>query len=327
MNKIWEEFKKEAEIDIGSLVPNDNLHLSFWNHKQILKRAVHQKLLQIAQDFFDSLKLAPNIKLKDVTLTGSIASFNWSNYSDIDLHIIIDFSDIDENEDLVREYFGGKIFAWNNKHNIRMNDHEVEIYVQNEKEPHIAAGIFSIMKNEWIMKPKKVEYDIDLKTTKKKVDQFIDQIERIYDLFESRKYPAVMTAAKSLKERIKEMRRAGLSDEGVYSPENMTFKMLRRTGHIKLIYDLINKSYDRIMSLHKDLRGSLKVMVRSLEEETNESFDPVVEEGNFQRRVQQRHYLKKKFLIGHGKQKNTAPYIERPNYKRAKSAAAGFGGS
>jgi len=327
MNKLWEEFKREAELDLQSLVPKDSLNRNFWNRKMLLREPIRQKLLQIAQDFFESLNLPEEVELKDVTITGSIASYNWSKYSDIDLHLILDFSQVDENEDLVKEYFGGKIFSWNNKHNIRMNDHEVEIYVQNESEPHMAAGVYSVLNNDWVEAPIKAEYDIDLETTKKKADQLIDQIERVYDIFESREYPKAMTAGKRLKEKIKEMRRAGLADEGVYSPENMAFKLLRRSGHIELLHKIIARSYDRIMSLHKDIRGSLKIMINNLEDEVNESYDSVVEEAKFQRRVKQRHYLKKKWLIGQGKQKNTTPYKIKPNYKRSKSAPAGFGGS
>ena len=325
MNELWEEFKREA--DIQPLMPKNTLQPSFWNHKNLLKKSVRNKLIEIANDFFESLKLPVNVKLKDITVTGSIASFNWSKYSDVDLHLIVDFSDVDENQDLVKEYFGGKIFIWNNKHNIRMNNHEIEIYVQNENEPHMAAGIYSVLNNEWIEEPKKADFEIDIETAKKKSDQLIDQIERIYDFFDTKEYPKAMNFGKKLKERIKEMRRSGLSDEGVYSPENMAFKLLRRSGHIGLLHDLINRSYDRIMSLHKDVRGSLKVMIGNLEEDINEAFDPIIEEANFQRRMKQKHYIRKKALLGFGGQKNTSPYIKKPSYKRSKSAPAGFGGS
>lgn len=327
MNELWEEFKREAKLDISSLVPKDTLQRSFWNGKKRLKKPVKEKLLQIANDFFKSLNLPEEVKLKDITITGSIASYNWSKYSDVDLHLILDFSDVDENFDLVKEYFGGKIFAWNNKHAIRMNDHEVEIYIQDENEPHMSAGVYSVLNNEWIKEPERADFEIDLETTKKKAEQMIDQIERIFDLFESREYPKAMKAAEKLKEKIKEMRRSGLSDEGVYSPENMAFKLLRRSGHIGLLHDIINKSYDRIMSLHKDVRGSLKIMIGSLKDEVNETFDPMVEESNFQRRLKQKHFLEKKWFIGQGGQKNTTPYIKKPSYKRSKSAPAGFGGS
>jgi len=327
MNKLWEEFKREAEIDLKSLVPKEKLHSSFWNRKLKLKNPIRQKLLQIAEDFFESLNLSESVKLKDITVTGSLAAFNWSKYSDIDLHLIIDFAEVDENEDLVKEFFGGKIFAWNNKHNIKMNDHEVEIYVQNEKEPHISDGIYSVENNEWIKKPIRADINIDFDTTAKKTNQLMDRIQRVFDLFELKEYPKSLQAARNLKEKIKDMRNAGLSKDGIYSPENLAFKMLRRNGYLKLLYDLAEKSYDRIMSLHQDVRGSLKIMIGNLEEEINESFDSIVEEENFQRRVKQKHYLEKKWLIGQGQQKNVSPYLKKPSYKRSKSAPAGFGGS
>tara|TARA_Y100000034_G_scaffold135420_1_gene207272 strand:+ start:1800 stop:2786 length:987 start_codon:yes stop_codon:yes gene_type:complete len=327
INKLWEEFKQEVEVDIQSLVPRDKLQPAFWNRKMRLKEPVRRKLIQIARDFFESLNLPPKVKLKDVTITGSLAAYNWSKYSDVDLHLILDFEDIDENEDLVKEYLGGKIFVWNMKHNIKMDDHEVEIYVQNEKEPHIANGVYSVTKNNWIKKPVRADFEIDLSTTQKKTDRMIDQIERVYDLFELKEYPKSLNSARKLKDRIKEMRQSGLSSGGIYSPENLTFKMLRRTRYLELLYDLMNKSYDRIMSLHKDVQGSLKVMIGNLEEEVNETFDRIIEERNFQRRVKQKHYLKKKWLIGFGKQKNVPPFVKKPSYKRSKSAPAGYGGS
>ena len=33
MNKLWEEFKKEAELDLQSLVPKETLNKSFWNFR------------------------------------------------------------------------------------------------------------------------------------------------------------------------------------------------------------------------------------------------------------------------------------------------------
>ena len=68
-------------------------------------------------------------------------------------------------------------------------------------------------------------------------------------------------------------------------------------------------------------------MIGSLKDEVNETFDPVVEESNFQRRLKQKHFLEKKWFIDQGGQKNTTPYIKKPSYKRSKSAPAGFGGS
>lgn len=327
IKELWKEYIRENEIDLQSLIPKENMQPSFWNKKLQLKKSIADKLMTIAMDFLESINLDDSVELKDVTITGSIASYNWSKYSDVDLHLLVDYKDVDENEELVKEYFAGKIFVWNTKHDIMMNDHEVEIYVQNESETHVSGGVYSVMHNKWLQKPKQEDVTVDLKTVEKKVLALIDQVERSFDLFEQKKYRLAMVGAKSIKEKIKLMRRSGLSKEGIYSPENLAFKILRRSGHLKLINDIIDKSYDRIMSLHKDLRGSIKVFMNNTEESVNEYYDSLVEEESYQRRVKQRHYLMKKRLIGLGGEKNSSPYIKKPSYKRSKSAPAGFGGS
>ena len=83
----------------GILQINDTLNSLFWENDR-LSPAVRDKLLKIAENFFDNLGLDTDID--DITITGSMANFNWTKYSDIDLHLIVDFSQIDENLELVR---------------------------------------------------------------------------------------------------------------------------------------------------------------------------------------------------------------------------------
>ena len=125
MNKLWEEFKKEAELDLQSLVPKDSLNSNFWNSKMLLKKVIRKKLLELAQDFFQSLNLPEEVELKDITITGSIASYNWSKYSDIDLHLVINYEDFDENPDTMKELFDSLRSNWNKKHTIMIRGHEV----------------------------------------------------------------------------------------------------------------------------------------------------------------------------------------------------------
>ena len=55
-------------------------------------------------------------------LTGSLANYNWSSFSDVDLHIIVDFSQIDENYELVKGFFD----------NARREDTGLGDFLQNE---------------------------------------------------------------------------------------------------------------------------------------------------------------------------------------------------
>ena len=62
--------------------------------------AVRDRLLQIAQEFYD--KLGINAEIKDVTLTGSLANYNLKS-SGLGLAHHRDFDDVDENTELVRD--------------------------------------------------------------------------------------------------------------------------------------------------------------------------------------------------------------------------------
>ena len=50
--------------------------------------------------------------------------------------------------------------------------------------------------------------------------------------------------------KIKKYRSAGLSSEGELSVENIAFKYLRNNNYIKLLIDIRNNSYDKLMSLN-----------------------------------------------------------------------------
>lgn len=67
-------------------------------------------------------------------MIGSSAGYNWTPTSDIDLHILIDFSQVDENEELVKNYVDSLKKIWNETHNIYYKNHPVELYIQDAKE-------------------------------------------------------------------------------------------------------------------------------------------------------------------------------------------------
>ena len=183
------------------LTIHNTLNRKIWSGFR-LKSDILVNLRTIAQDFFKDLKL-DGVEIDDITFTGSLANFNYTSYSDIDLHILVDFSKIDENEDLVREYFSGKTSNWNNKHNIQIFGHEVELYVQNSSEPHHSTGIYSIKDENWIRKPKRRNPEIDLEMVKRKVNSFVDMIERAEDIFDNKRYVDSHRVANKLIKKIK----------------------------------------------------------------------------------------------------------------------------
>ena len=238
--------KLEPEFNTGLLKPKDNLYPNFWKNNK-LNPIVARKLMKIADDIIKSLDL--DVEPKDIVITGSIASYNWHELSDIDLHIMLDFEKIDENFDLVKRMLDQTRINWNKKHNILIDGKEVELYFQHYTEPHEANGIWSLEVEKWLAMPARLNPEIDIVTTEKKAEALAIQIEHLFDMFHEEKFKEVYEYADKVKVKIARMRQIGLSDQGLYSPENLAFKMLRNAGYLEKLSAIKIEAYDRMMSL------------------------------------------------------------------------------
>ena len=243
----------EEEVDPESFDTHDRLEPRFWNDKQELRRSVSKKLIKIAEDFIERMPM--EIDIEDVRLTGSLANYNWSNYSDVDLHIVIDFLQIDENLALVKAFFDNARMRWNNTHQIRIQGYDVEIYVENINETHHSSAIYSIVNQEWLIPPRKYRSSIDFLSARQKADDIEFQVNIVQNLIDVHKFKIALKNIERLKKKIKNMRRAGLeSSQQEFSVENIAFKILRRDGILEKLSDLKNTAYDDMMSVNGDKR-------------------------------------------------------------------------
>jgi len=245
----WRGYLEEdlEEFDRETLQVKPELSSDIWQEHR-LNPEIRETLLKIAQDFFNGLKLEADVL--DIVLTGSLANYNWSKYSDIDLHIIINFEDIDENVELVREYVNAKKSVWNRAHKILIKGYEVEVYVENHTDTHHSSGVYSILRNDWLVMPPKQTHDLDWENIAIKAESFmaeVDSLERLYNLG---RHDEVVEAADKLKEKIKKFRGSGLELGGEYSIENLVFKVLRRTDYIGKLITLRTDAYDRTLSIN-----------------------------------------------------------------------------
>ena len=217
-----------------------------------MKPAIRKRLTKIAQDFIDGLPVPVNIE--DITLTGSLANYNWSNYSDVDLHIIVDFLGIDENRTLIKSFFDNARMKWNNKHQIKVKGYDVEVYVEDAREHHVSSGVYSLMKDEWIKKPKKYRNSIDFPAARRRKSEDIEfQVNIASNLITAGKLKVATRNILRLKQKIKNMRSAGLeSPQREFSIENIAFKILRRNGILDRLEDLKTRAYDEMMSIKEE---------------------------------------------------------------------------
>jgi len=237
------------DVDLSSFDFHDELNKDFWNQEDDkLDPEIRQKLIAIANDFWDSLEVG-DTEYDDITFTGSLAAHNYSQFSDVDLHILVDFSEVDDKVDLVREYFNAMKSIWNRLHDILIKGYEVEIYVQDINDPHEAQGLYSILNDEWIKKPVLDKQDFDKDNVKKKAAGLMDQIDRLEPLIKEGKYEEAEKYADKLKSKIRKMRKTGLETVGAYSVENLAFKVLRRNGYLEKLSDAKREAYDKMLSI------------------------------------------------------------------------------
>lgn len=242
--KHFEEFTQAQFEPIKSFKLQDDLNPEVWSDST-LDSDIKEELIQLANDYFNDLDLG-SVELKDIIFTGSLANFNWSKYSDFDLHLVFDFSDVNDDVDLVRKYLDAVEKAWKLQHDIKIKGYDVEIYCQDSNQPHHSTGIYSLMNDEWIKKPSKEDFEPDEELIRKKAEIYMKTINELEDQFRDGKtYDELSKKMKKIWKKIKDGRQAGLDREGEFSVENLVFKLLRRNGYIERFMNLKRKSYDK----------------------------------------------------------------------------------
>lgn len=252
INKLIDENTEDIPKDvIDSFKLQSGLNKDIWDDKDTLNPKVKFKLLEIAKDFFKDLELPKDIKIKDIIFTGSLANFNWSKFSDIDLHLIIDFNQFKEDKDFITKHFKTEKTLWNDNHDIKIYSYPIEIYVQDVDDKLEATAIYSVLHNKWVLKPSKQDFKVDISTLKKKGKKFFNQFDDIKKDFNNKNYKQVVKKIDTLWDRIKYMRQSGLEEGGEFSIENILFKVLRRTPFMDDLDEMRKDAYDKSMTLNE----------------------------------------------------------------------------
>lgn len=203
-----------------------------------MKPEIRRGLLEIAKHFEEFIGV--DIEVIDVTISGSNAAFSYTQYSDIDLHIIVKVPD----DTAYVELLDAKKNDYNARHDIKVKGIDVELYAQDSEEEHHSLGIYSVLNDQWIEEPKQQEVSIDDQDVKEK---FRNYSERILTVLQQDK----LTVAEDMSKDIRRMRQSGLSSGGEFSTENLVFKMLRNKGLIEKLHNHINQLQDNQLSIEQ----------------------------------------------------------------------------
>ena len=236
------EFVENDFEPIKSFYLKDELNPKVWDDNS-MKTDIRQQLLEIAQDFYTTTELTTEIK--DIVLTGSLANYNWSeNFSDYDVHILIDFSEVNSDIELVRNLVNSLKNIWNRQYDIFIEGYEVELYIQDVNELHRSSAIYSILEDKWNIKPYKIDFTPDEDEIREKAESIMISIDDLENRVYKEKYETFIDDAKKVWKKIKKFRSEGLeSEDSEFSTGNLTFKFLRRNGYIGKLLNLRRLSY------------------------------------------------------------------------------------
>lgn len=217
---------------------HDRLNPDLWDNQK-LRPEVRYKLMLIAQHFANFIDI-PKLNLRDVTISGSNAAYTYTEHSDLDLHLIVDIPKAAEFH--LKPLFDAKKNQYNYNHDIRIKGIDVELYVQPSADPHVSAGIYSVLDDTWIKEPKPVRVEIRDGDVESKVENYLNKIKRALKSNDH-------SEAAKIKDEIAKLRKSGLASTGEFGVENIAFKVLRTQGWIDKLRQHIYDLEDMALSL------------------------------------------------------------------------------
>jgi hypothetical protein len=302
MNENIEKEVESSEVDLSSFRKRDTLPPKIWKDEDTLDSRVRFKLLDIADDFWEFVNLTW-VEPKGIIMTGSMCNFNWSEFSDIDLHLIVDFNEVDEKKELVKQYLDSKKNEWNNEHEgLKIMGFPVELYVQDVDDSLEAGGIYDLEENAWTRKPDSSSIKsigLDKFNIKDKAAEIMTIIDDMYNVFsntdDSHKIEEIGDDAHYLWDKVKDLRKKSLDKHGESGPGNIVYKVLRRTGYLDKLFKLFSKVYDRSNSISENVKKYLAVLKEEVAMDGSSEGNPYAE-----RWKEERDALKN-FIANYGK--------------------------
>ena len=240
--KLKEETINEIKI---SLEYHDELNPKLWDGAR-LKPEVRKKLIQFGHAWADFAKIPRNM-IQDIIMLGGNANYNYTPYSDIDVHLMIDRNAFAEgaSREMIDEYLQDKKLLWTLTHKITIFGISIEPYAQHAEDSFPSGqGVYSLSRSEWVQFPNRGSYNWKNDSALKRKVMFykrsIDEIIR---------GKMDINAVRDLKRKIREMRGAAISRGGEFSFENLVFKELRNRGYLDKMNKYEQSLGDQALSL------------------------------------------------------------------------------
>ena len=234
-----------GKMFVGTIIneeTHDTLNNDLFENGKI-KPEVKEALLKVANVFEETLEMP--IKPVDVYFTGSNANYNYNDQSDLDVHLVYDFTQLQDQalenfNDLIDDYLKAKKKAFNEEYEIKIKGKPVEVGTEDLNSPLVSTGVYSLANDMWIREPKRIEVNDE-------VDSPV--FRKIVEIIERTIASENTDKIKHLWDNLRDLRKDSLAKEGEFGKGNLIFKKLRNEGYLTRIKDAYNTFKSKDLSL------------------------------------------------------------------------------
>jgi len=245
---------------------HSTLNSQVWQADNQLKPVIKNQLLKIA-NYWASFAHIPEDAVEDVVFTGSLANYNYTPFSDFDLHLVVDMEKLTIKDPELRNknIFHMKAL-WAKTHpGIKIYGYPVELFAEDKNTRHpLTQGIYSLKHDAWLHMPthEDINYENDA-NLKSKVTHFARVID---DLIDNNRD---LTTIKAFKEKLRLMRGDSIQKHGeLRGVNNLVFKELRNLGYLDKLSQHETNKFDTEMSLNEQAFTRTVRPMLHVEEET-----------------------------------------------------------
>lgn len=211
--KFVESFLNETLVTI-----QDELNPVLWVDNK-LRPEIKEKIMDLVNEFQSTLDIP--LTILDINIVGSNASYNYTDKSDVDVHIVTNFEEYGYPKEFIEAAMNSFKTNFNNKYDVNYGGYNVEIYVEDVKSSPNSNGIYSVIRDEWIKEPVKLQpISVNLEP---EYSLFVDKINEILTSGTEEDIIRVI-------DDLYLLRRNSLVVDGEFGKGNLIFKTIRNDG-------------------------------------------------------------------------------------------------
>lgn len=254
---------------------HDTLNPKLWSSENELLDDVKVRIVEIVEQFLSTTCEEVPLNIVDVRLVGSQCNYTYTQYSDLDVHIVTNFELLPATKEILQALYNALKTKFNNDYDITIKGIDVELYVEDIRSTAVSNGIYSIYQDKWIKFPEKPD-NIPQVDISHKVDRCKEYINKILNSEDSDRITNTIND-------IYLIRKDSLDKDGEYGEGNLLFKEIRNLGFLDALKDRYKEIRSKELTLeHLRLTEASRVDLLSKSKKSNKGFE------RFKKRVKSR---------------------------------------